>query len=55
MNQLRDELQLETSRLEQVNANKVNQEELIRLEKERDDLKLKVEIAEANVANLDSL
>jgi uncharacterized protein involved in exopolysaccharide biosynthesis/Mrp family chromosome partitioning ATPase len=51
--QLREELQLESSRLEQVNSNKLNQEELKRLEKDRDDLKLKVEIAEAKVSNLD--
>jgi len=53
VNQLRDELQLETSRLEQVNTNKVNQEEVNRLEKDRDDLKLKIEIAKANLSNLD--
>jgi Mrp family chromosome partitioning ATPase len=53
VNQLREELQLETSRLEDVNANKLNQEELKRLENERDDLSLKVEIAKSNVSNLD--
>jgi Mrp family chromosome partitioning ATPase len=53
VNQLREELQLETSRLEDVNANKLNQEELKRLEKERDDLTLKIEIAKANVSNLE--
>jgi len=53
LNQLRDELQLEESRLEAVNTNKINQEDLKRLEKDRDDLKLKVEIAQANLTNLD--
>lgn len=53
VNQLREELQLETSRLEAVNANKANQDDLQQLEKDRDDLKLKVEIAQASVTNLD--
>ncbi len=53
INQLRDELGLETSRLEAVNTNKVNQEELTRLEKERDELKLKVEIGQTNLTSLD--
>lgn len=53
INQLRDELQLETSRLEQVSANKISQEEVKRLEKDRDDLKLKIEISEANLSNLE--
>lgn len=53
ISQLRDELQLETSRLEAVNTNKINQQDLKQLEKDRDDLKLKVEIAQANLANLD--
>lgn len=53
INQLRDELELETSRLESVNANKANEEDLVRLEKERDDIKLKVEIGQANLASLD--
>ena len=44
---------MEKSRLESVYTNKINQAELTRLEKERDDLKLKVEIAEANLTNLE--
>ena len=52
INQLRDELQLEESRLESVYSNKLSQDELKKLEKDRDDLKLKVEIAEANLSNL---
>lgn len=53
LNQLRDELGLETSRLEAVNANKIKQDELVRLKKERDDLTLKIQIAESDVENLD--
>ncbi|MBA4057151.1 MAG: hypothetical protein C0490_20730, partial [Marivirga sp.] len=53
VNQLRDELELETSRLDAVNANKTNQEDLTRLEKERDELKLKVEIGQSNLSSLD--
>jgi uncharacterized protein involved in exopolysaccharide biosynthesis/Mrp family chromosome partitioning ATPase len=53
VNRLREELQLETSRLEAVNAGKANQEELSRLEKERDDIKLKIEIARSERNNLD--
>ncbi len=49
INQLRDELQLETSRIEEVNANKKSQQELLELEKKRDELKLKVEIAQSNL------
>ena len=51
VNRLREELQLETSRLEAVNSNKADQEELKRLEKERDDLKLKTEIKSADLDN----
>ena len=51
VNRLREELQLETSRLEAVNSNKADQEELKRLEKERDDLNLKAEIKSADLDN----
>ncbi|HMG89597.1 MAG TPA: hypothetical protein VK589_06045 [Chryseolinea sp.] len=50
VNRLREELQLETSRLEAVNANKADREELRRLENERDDLKLKHEIAQSTLS-----
>jgi polysaccharide biosynthesis transport protein len=53
VNRLREELQLETSRLEAANANKADQAELKRLETERDELKLNVEIAQTNLANVD--
>ncbi len=53
VNRLREELQLETSRLEAVNANKADQAELKRLETERDELKLNVEIAQTNLTNVD--
>lgn len=53
VNRLREELQLETSRLEAVNANKADQAELKRLETERDELKLNVEIAQTNLNNVD--
>ena len=53
VNQLREELMLETARLEDVNANKLNQDELTRLENDRNDLTLKIEISEANLNNLD--
>ena len=51
VNRLREELQLETSRLEAVNASKADQEELKRLEKQRDELKLNAEIAKAELNN----
>jgi succinoglycan biosynthesis transport protein ExoP len=53
VNRLREELQLETSRLEAANANKADQAELKRLETERDELKLNVEIAQTNLTNVD--
>ncbi|HEX6891806.1 MAG TPA: hypothetical protein VF141_13965 [Chryseolinea sp.] len=53
VNRLREELQLETSRLEAVNAGKANQEELKKLESQRDELKLSVEIAKANLNNVE--
>lgn len=51
VNRLREELQLETSRLEAVNSNKADQEELKRLEKERDELKLNAEIKGSDLQN----
>ena len=51
VNRLREELQLETSRLEAVNSNKADQEELKRLEKQRDELKLNAEIKTSELQN----
>lgn len=53
LTQLRNDLELETGRLESVNANRFDQEELNRLEKEREDLKVKVQIAQTNLANME--
>lgn len=53
VNRLREELQLETSRLEAVNAGKADQEELKRLETQRDELKLNLEIKKKDLADLE--
>ncbi|HTE30782.1 MAG TPA: AAA family ATPase, partial [Chryseolinea sp.] len=50
---LREDLQIENSRVEAVNDNKTSQEDLKQLEKQHEDLKLKVEIAQADLANID--
>jgi len=55
VNQLREELQLETSRLESATSNKTSLEDLKRLEKERDDLKLNVEIEQSNLTDIEQV
>lgn len=51
--QLREDLQMENSRIEAVNENKANQDDLKNLQKQRDETKLKLEIAQAEVSNID--
>jgi Mrp family chromosome partitioning ATPase len=53
ISRLREDLQMENSRVEAVAKNKVIAEELKRLEKERDDVKLKVEITQSELANIE--
>ena len=52
VNQLRDEMQLENSRVEALSQNKANREELKRLETQRDDTKLKLEQAQNEIGRL---
>ena len=51
--QLRDELQLETSRLDALSANEKAQEEFRQMEKERDNLKMDLQIAKTNLSSID--
>jgi uncharacterized protein involved in exopolysaccharide biosynthesis/Mrp family chromosome partitioning ATPase len=51
--QLRDELQLETSRLDALSANEKVQEEFRQLEKERDNLRMDLQIAKNNLSSID--
>lgn len=53
ISRLREDLQMENSRVEAVAKNKETAEEIKRLEKERDDLKLKVEITQSDLANIE--
>ncbi len=53
LSQLRDELQLETSRLDALSANEKALEEFKELEKERDDLKMDLQIAKNNLSSID--
>jgi polysaccharide biosynthesis transport protein len=50
--QLRDELSLETSRLEALSANEKAQQEFAQLEKERDNLKMDLQIAKSNLSDI---
>ena len=51
--QLRDELSLETSRLEALSANAKAEQEFAQLEKERDNLKMDLQIANSNLSSID--
>jgi uncharacterized protein involved in exopolysaccharide biosynthesis/Mrp family chromosome partitioning ATPase len=51
--QIRDELSLETSRLEALSANEKAEQEFAQLEKERDNLKMDLQIAKANLSSID--
>ena len=51
--QLRDELSLEMSRLDALSANEKAREEFKQLEKERDDLKMDLQIAKNNLSSID--
>ena len=53
LSQLRDELQLETSRLDALSANETALVEFKELEKERDDLKMDLQIAKNNLSSID--
>jgi succinoglycan biosynthesis transport protein ExoP len=53
LSQLRDELQLETSRLDALSANEKAQEEFRQLEKERDNLRMDLQIAKTNLSSID--
>jgi len=53
LSQLRDELALETSRLDALSANEKVREETRQLEKERDDLKMDLQIAKNNLSSID--
>jgi polysaccharide biosynthesis transport protein len=53
LSQLRDELQLETSRLDALSVNEKAAEEFKELEKERDDLKMDLQIAKNNLSSID--
>ncbi|HEX6226227.1 MAG TPA: hypothetical protein VFZ52_17530 [Chryseolinea sp.] len=53
LSKLRDELQLETSRLDALSANEKALEEFKQLEKERDDLKMDLQIAKNNLSSID--
>ena len=50
---LREDLQIENSRVEAVAKNKETAEELKGLEKQRDDAKLKIEITQSDLANIE--
>src|SRR5688572_20280368 len=51
--QLRDELTLEMSRLDALSANEKTRDEFRQLEKERDDLKMDLQIAKNNLSSID--
>jgi polysaccharide biosynthesis transport protein len=51
--QIRDELSLETSRLEALSANERAEQEFAQLEKERDNLKMDLQIAKSNLSSYD--
>jgi polysaccharide biosynthesis transport protein len=53
LSQLRDELQLETSRLDALSANEKAEQEFREMEKERDDLKMDLQIARNNLNSID--
>lgn len=53
ISRLREDLQIENSRVEAVAKNKETAEELKGLEKQRDDMKLKVEITQSDLANIE--
>ena len=53
LSQLRDELQLETSRLDALSANEKAEQEFKEMEKERDDLKMDLQIARNNLSSID--
>lgn len=53
ISRLREDLQMENSRVEAVAKNKETAEELKGLEKQRDDAKLKLEITQADLANIE--
>jgi uncharacterized protein involved in exopolysaccharide biosynthesis/Mrp family chromosome partitioning ATPase len=53
LSQLRDELQLETSRLDALSANEKAEQEFREMEKERDDLKMDLQIARNNLSSID--
>lgn len=53
ISRLREDLQIENSRVEAVAKNKETAEELKGLEKQRDELKLKVEITQSDLANIE--
>jgi polysaccharide biosynthesis transport protein len=53
LTQLRDELQLEMSRLDALSANKKAEEEFKQLEKERDNLRMDLQIAKTNLSSID--
>lgn len=52
VNQLREEMQLENSRVEAMSQNKANREDLKRLEQQRDETKLKLEQAQNEIGRL---
>lgn len=53
LSQLRDELQLEMSRLDALSENQRAEEEFRKLEKERDDLLMDLQIAKTNLSSID--
>jgi succinoglycan biosynthesis transport protein ExoP len=53
LSQLREELQLETSRLDALSANEKAEAEFRQLEKERDNLKMDLQIAKSNLSSID--
>jgi uncharacterized protein involved in exopolysaccharide biosynthesis/Mrp family chromosome partitioning ATPase len=53
LSQLRDELQLETSRLDALRENERAQEEFRQMEKERDNLRMDLQIARNNLSSID--
>lgn len=53
INQLRDELQLEMSRLDALSENQKAEEEFRQLEKERDNLRMDLQIAKTNLSSID--
>ncbi len=53
LSQLRDELQLETSRLDALSANEKAEQEFREMEKERDNLKMDLQIARNNLSSID--